>query len=442
MADRNIKLNGSKQHTLNAIAAAIITKRQIQIANPYPGLDIKHYNTLMNKYERAIKYNEDMLEVTSLENGPGEGAREKAFEIDDILALVSALRMGVKVGFIREANEDFERKLLILRRMGVKFAEDDTENPSGHLHLQSFKPTKIKFNFMKSNYYLAEFISRVAIICEIETEIISKFDIAGFLPDLIYPLAIGIDTLQKNQEASDELGKRLQRLKSAKKEQKYHFRIKAASTEKNDKITLPADPLLSAYSAVMAIIQKAEDVSIGPLIKSDADKLFARILNRFGAKADFIKIMESDEECYNLRAVEEKLAARKIDEGLLRGCNYVFGPLALLASFLKGKTILRGLAKSSSLWRERVDGMARILSSAGVRVGEIEDGLVLEPAQEFTDIPYHEFDDPYLQLAQFATAAVINSKPLTTEFFGYGKAFPHFQAAMDKLRPAAKSLAS
>jgi 5-enolpyruvylshikimate-3-phosphate synthase len=442
MTDRNIKLNGSKQHTLNAIAEAILTERPIQIANPYPGLDIKFYNALMNKYGRALKYNENLLEVTSIENSPEKVMREKPFEIDDILALVSAFRMGVKVGFIREANEDFERKLLILRRMGVKFAEDDSGKQSGHLYVQSFKPSKIKFNFMKSNYYLAEFISRVAIICEIETELISKFDIAGFLPDMVYPLALGIDTLEKNLEDSDELEKRLQRLKSAKKEQKYHFRIQSASTEKHDQITLPADPLLSAYCAVMAVIQKAQDVSIGPLIKSDTDKLFARILNRFGVKADFVKIMESDEECYNLHAVEEKLTARKIDEGLLRGCNYVFGPLALLASFLKGKTILRGLAKSSSLWRGRVDGMARILTSAGVRVGEIEDGLVLEPAQEFTDITYHEFDDPYLQLAQFAAAIVINSKPLTTEFFGYGKAFPHFQAALDKLRPAAKSLAS
>ena len=191
----------------------------------------------------------------------------------------------------------------------------------------------------------------------------------------------------------------------------------------------------------MAVIQKAEDVSIGPLTKSDTDRLFARILNRFGVKVDFVKIADADEERYNLLVSEEKLTARKIDEGLMRGCNYVFGPLALLAAFLKGKTILRGLAKSSSLWRDRVDGMARILTSAGVRVGEVEDGMVLESAQEFTDVTYYEFDDPYLQLAQFAAAVMINSKPLTTEFFGYGKAFPHFQASLDKLRPAAKSLA-
>lgn len=441
MADRNISLRGSKQHTLNAIAMAIINERQIQIANPYPNLDLELYNALLRKYGRALKYNEGLLELISTETIMDETASEKAYEIDDILALVSALRMGVKVTFIREDNEDFERKHLILRRMGVKFVEDDPENRVEHFYIKGFKPTKIKFNFMRSNYYLAEFIARTAITCEIETEIISKFDLTGFLPDMIYPLEIGIDNLQKDKQASDELERRLQKLKASKKERKHHFRIRHSKVDAANRITLPADPLLCAYSAVMAVIQKAEDVSVGPLIKSDTDMLFARILSRFGVKVDFVKVAEVDKERFSIAAVEEKLTARKIDEGFLRGCNYVFGPLALLAAFLKGKTILRGLAKSSSLWRKRVDGMARILTSAGVRVGEIEDGMVLEPAQELTDVAYHEFDDPYLQLAQFATAVMINSKPLTTEFFGYGKAFPHFQASLDKLRPTVKSLA-
>jgi len=447
MAGTIVSIAGSKQHTLNAIARAIIAGRELTIRNPYPVLDVDRCNLLLCNWGMYLLNEDDLLYVKMAEDPKTEEmdliAARDGYEIDDIVALLSALKMRMNVGFDLVDDEDFRRKILILRRVGVHFPEDASEINKRFLYVEDVKLARIKFNFLKTNYDLAEFMALLAVVCDAEIEMLSKFDISAPLYDYVYPFETKLNHLGKTDAISHELEKRMQKLAKAKKRMKYHFEIRRKNADPGDSIDLAADPLVAAYATVMAIIYGNENIGIGPYRKSEGDRLFARILNRFGVKADFGPGAKSEKEgMYYLKVTVEELISKKVDEELLRGCNYAFAPLALLAAFMKGKTILRGLAKSSSLWRKRISGVAAILSSAGVRVGEMEDGLVIESCQEFGDIAYHEFDDPYLHLAQFAMAVVINSKPPKEEFFQFSKHYPHFLACLDSFRPSAKSLAS
>jgi 5-enolpyruvylshikimate-3-phosphate synthase len=185
-------------------------------------------------------------------------------------------------------------------------------------------------------------------------------------------------------------------------------------------------------------LTRKDNVKIGPIGQFENEKTFVNILSKFGVNATIQKIGSA--HYYAIQA--DKLNGRKIDEHQMRTFPEAFGPLSILAAFAKDKTILRGLPTSSSLWQGRISGVAETLSTAGVRIGEVEDGFVIEPPKEFADISYREFDDPYLQLVQLTAAIVINSKPLTAEFFSAYKYYPHFQTCLDKIRPRAKSLAS
>jgi 5-enolpyruvylshikimate-3-phosphate synthase len=448
MADKkDINLNpiiihGSKKHTINAIVSALLTDKELVVENPYPNFDTNTYNTFLKKHEYEIKYQNNSLVVakTNKENAPIIESGNTQFHIDDTLALTLSLKFGEKIDFMREESEDFNRTLLILRRFGVKFADDDPEEPSSVMRVESFTPTKIKFNFLESNYYLAGFLARLSVICNTETEILSKFNVIDSLPDEVWPLNIVFSNLKKPMEETDELEKRLQRLQGTQKQQSYHYRINTTNDEMSEKLMLNADPLECAYLGVLSIVGHNEPSILGNLHPFAPDNAFIRIISKLGAKAEIIKSGEPEQ--FFMKVSSGKPVAKKTNEQLMRICNYSFGPLALLACFAEGKTILRGLAKSSSLWQSRIDGITSILSTADVRVGEIEDGIVIEPPQELSDIKHQEFDDPYLQLSQFAAAVAINSKSLDAEFFDFSKHYPQFQEYLNTIRAKPKSLAN
>lgn len=433
--DTIIRIAGSKKHTLNALAYALATDSKLVVENPYLYIDTDYYNNLIDQHPFQIKYDMGMLVILKQSENADVPPPPIMFDIDNPVGLLLATKFGEKISFAIENTEDFERKILILRRMGTKFGDEDK---LAHVYpVQNFHPVKIKFNFQESNYYLAEYVACMTALSGLDTEFLSKINVVSNLQQELFPFTLDIENLKKKKDETNELEKRLQKLKKARRDVRYHYRVKRSDNENSGSIKLPADSYVAAMAAVLTLLTRKDNVKIGPLGQFENEKTFVSILTKLGVKASIIKI--DSEYFYSIEA--DKLIGRKIDENQMRAFPEAFGPLAILASFANDKTILRGLATSSSLWHSRISGVASILTSAGVRVGEIEDGFVIEPPKEFTDIEYNEFKDPYLQLVQLAAAIVINSKPLTSEYFSANKHYPHFHTCLDKIRPKAKSLA-
>ncbi len=440
---RILNIPGSKSNTLNAVALALKVDRGMIIRNPYPKVELDKYSEILASrgFKAGFKGPDFILEKT--EGDSVESRPAMLFDLDDPVALLAAMRFELPVKFLLEENEDFERRFLILRRFGVEFGSIQKLNNKNVITIESFEPVKVKFSFQESNFYLANFAGMICALFDLETEFLSKIDVIKPLAEDLFPFNMGLENLRKPVDETDELEKRLRKLRKNRPEESFHYRVKGLPSELPEYISLPADPFMTALAVVIAGVDSKEKMVVGPLMESESEKTFAKILTRFGLTCDFHKHSDRNgTELHYFRIKPGKICGRKIEENLMRGFIKGFGPLALFASFADDKTILRGLPSSSSLWQSRISGVADILSTAGIRVGEVEDGFVIEPPQERADITYQNFDDPYLQLIQLAAGILINEKPLTAEFFQPMSKYPHLKSILDKIRPRSKSLAS
>jgi 5-enolpyruvylshikimate-3-phosphate synthase len=451
---RILNIPGSKSHALNAVALALKANKGMIIRNPYPKVELDKYSEILASrgFEAGFKGPDLILEKT--EGDSEESRLAVLFDLDDPVALLAAMRFELPVKFLLEENEDFERRFLILRRFGVEFGSIQKLNNKNVITIEGFEPVKVKFSFQESNFYLANFAGMICALFDLETEFLSKIDVIKPLAEDLFPFNMSLEDLRKPVDDTDELEKRLRKLQKNRPEESFHFRVKGLSSELPEYISMPADPFMTALAVVIAAVDSKEEMVIGPLMGSEGEKTLAKmgsegektlakILTKFGLTCDINKHSDRNgTELHYFRIKSGKICGRKIEESLMRGFIKGFGPLALLASFADDKTILRGLPSSSSLWQSRISGVADILSTAGIRVGEVEDGFVIEPPQERADITYQNFDDPYLQLIQLAAGILINEKPLTAEFFQPISKYPHLKSILDKIRPRSKSLAS
>ncbi len=438
-----LNIPGYESHTLNAMALALKTDKELIIGNAYPKIDLDKYRPILSARGFEAEYGKNDIRLKKVEKAQDSLSSGRLYDLDDPVALLAAVKLRNPVRFLVEDSEDFERKYLILRRLGVEFGEIEKMHDKNTLTIVDFKPVKVKFSFQESNFYMADYVGLICSLCDLETEFLSKIDVVKPLAEFIYPLELKLENLQKPAEETDELEKRLRKLQKHKQDERLHYRIKGITGETKNNLSLPSDQFITALAAVMAAIDSDEDAYLGPLNDFDGDKAFAKILTKLGVTCEIYRHTADDSDPRNyLKIVQCDLKGRKIDEALMREFTTGFGPLAILTSFADDKTILRGLPSSSSLWQSRISSVSDILSTAGIRVGEVEDGFVIEPPNERGDIIYQVFDDPYLQLAQLTAGILINEKPLTTEFFKPMTRYPHFQFILDKIRPRSKSLAS
>lgn len=447
MTDKLILVPGSKRHTINSLLAGILTKQDVTIANPYPGLDLDTYRPLLNSAGYDLSKNEGKLVLEKNESVEAESSNfvdsKTIFQVDDRLALALNLKHNMKLDYRRENSEDFERKVLVLRRTGVELAEGNGDQDDAEkINFHSFNPVKIKFNFATSNYNMAETVGLMNSLSGKDYELLADFDLADLIELSNYPLSYELQNLAQHEE-EDELAKRLKRLRKKSGKNSFHYRLKNLQKLEDNEIMLPADPMISSFLVISAVCNNS-DIALGYLKPFNCDQTFVRILNRLGLKADLQKTSsEKSQPGHIIKVSPDVLTGRKIDEKQMRHCLYAFAPLSIMAMFATGKTILRGLPGSSSKWTSRIDGVARILTSAGARVGEIEDGLVIEPPlHDFNEVEIRKLNDPYLMLTQFTAAVLINREILPPETFSFSKTYPHYQDLLKQVTSLKKSLAS
>ena len=442
-----INFPGSYEHTLNAIVLALLNEKSLLIKNPYPKLDVHLYNSYLSERNVFLEYVQDSLKVRVGEEALGfaHAAESQRFEIDDPVAIYLALKCGDKIKFRKDGSEDYQRHILLLRRLGFRFflpARHD-EKVYDYDCIVRYKPNKVKYNFSPSNYHLAGFLYKVAAICGCQVEVLAKFDISELGAAAVHPLRIEFENLAKKSDEEDELQKRLAKLSKNKKKDPFHLRISGYEFDCPDEIILPSDALLTAYSTVLALRGSENEIRISNLNKDSEVDALCTILSKLNANCTFQKASgDRSVNNYSLTIKPGELTAKKVDDAKLRICRQAFAPLALAAALTPGKTILRGLPEASSLWRGRISVISEILGSASVRVGEIEDGIVIESPAEYGDIKYHKYADPYLQLFQFCAALMFNTQPLSGDFFDISGHYPDFPEYLKKIRSNAKMIAS
>ena len=292
---------------------------------------------------------------------------------------------------------DFEIESILYRRMGLNCELIDDERL--HLCRPVTTPTSVmKYQFSKKNYYLIEPLVSGAMATGCKVELLSPVEVEcspwNFFPSLGIKVELCVDDKEEN-----ELARRLRRRKSNyKKEFRY---IVQRSEEPDDvEIRLPGNHLLGLFAAGLAVLTKSSKVKLLNVPNISAVLSAFRMFSKMGAEISLRDVKgESPAHC-EVTVETGKLTGKRFVGNAVRAYPEVFCIIASLGMIAGGKTVIRDLPFGSNMWRKRVGYVREILDSCGARVGEIEDGLVVEGGSDLMMTSYLDTGDELCDLLQ------------------------------------------
>lgn len=324
---------------------------------------------------------------------------DSADENDFFRKMLMLARRGfdAPLRFPEDVSGSFETELIMYKRMGFDYELVDSGR--SRLCRPILIPTrKMRYELPKKNYYLLDSLIAGVMTSGCVVELISPAEIDTSLWDAI-PV-MGVELKPVSQEAEeDELARRMSRLKALRPEFKYV--IRRIDSSGGIDLRLPGDHMLAVAAAGAVCMARGSPVRFRNLLKTRRVLSAFRMLDRMGAG---VSMKDSSTELPGRRcevAVRPgALAGKRFGGDSVRACPEAFFVLASLGMIADGKTVIRGLPFGSELWRRRVGHVREILHSCGARVGEIEDGLVVESSSDLMMVDYLDTGDELCELLQ------------------------------------------
>ena len=264
---------------------------------------------------------------------------------------------------------------------------------------------------------------------EIKDTIQSKAEnVAEYFPDS--------EKAQKLEEEAEKIEETeeyrfLRRRKKADKPKKW-IKVKGKENLLAQNISLPNDSFLSSLFLVPALLLKNSQITLKNVYLNESFSEFLQIIKRMGGN---IQIARNEKKGFfnsvDIMAESSSLKGRKIDGSKFSENPNLLLLLALLGAKAEETTLIR---KASFLRQGSIDRLKILtenLRQMNLKVGELNDGLVIEGKKELEGAEFDCGDDPYLSLV-FSVAGLLaqgKSSILNSEVML--KYFPKFFEILD-----------
>jgi 3-phosphoshikimate 1-carboxyvinyltransferase len=157
--------------------------------------------------------------------------------------------------------------------------------------------------------------------------------------------------------------------------------------------------LASAYCLAATLI-KGSDVALENVPLNPSRAGFISALRRMGADIEVAGRRERNGEGLGLLRVRSaELFGKRFAAENLAGMRDEIFLLMVAAAFAEGETVVRDIAFLRRHDRDLLKGFAAALKSAGVEIGEIEDGVVIRGRSDYDGSAYDCMGHPGLALA-------------------------------------------
>lgn len=225
-------------------------------------------------------------------------------------------------------------------------------------------------------------------------------------PDLLETVAaqfgapLRID--RNNEDEGDELARRIaRRMRAAgKQETLTRLRLAGGARLKAQTYTIPADVTETAALCLAATLIKGSDLTLEGVILSPSRAGFLGALRRMGADIEVVSRRERQGETLGtLRVRSADLLGKRFGADHLSQMRDEIFLLMVAAAYAEGETILRDIAHLRRHRRDLLKAFAGALKTAGVEIGEIEDGLVIRGRSDYDGAAYDGLGHPPLALA-------------------------------------------
>lgn len=225
-------------------------------------------------------------------------------------------------------------------------------------------------------------------------------------PDWLETLAAqfgGSIKVEKNEAPEgDELARRIARQMRAAGRQEALTRIRLAAGGKLRPVTysIPSDITLASAYCLAATLIKGSDITLENVPLNPSRAGFIAALRRMGADIEVAGRRERNGEGLGLLRVRSaELFGKRFAAEHLSGMRDDLFLLMVAASFAEGETVLRDVGHLRKHDQDQLKSFSAALKSAGVEIGEIEDGVVIRGRADYDGSTYDCMGHPGLALA-------------------------------------------
>jgi 5-enolpyruvylshikimate-3-phosphate synthase len=251
-----------------------------------------------------------------------------------------------------------------------------------------------------------------------ESKIIEATPLPGDCESLLKRMGAEIQVHRKGGEMTaespeenpptDELEKRIRRLQ-AKKETSAEKPLKVITVKECKALNgatfdLQGDLLLAAPFLLATTLLNQSSLTLRR-IGGSAMSGFLLALRRMGAQVKSERLRDAD--AFDLQVESAKLMGRRLSGELTANIGEMFPFVAVAAAFAQGQTLIRDATFLHDGPTDLIEGTIANLKAMGAKVGEIEDGIVIEGAKEYDGAEFDSFGHPAMAMA-FSAAAVKN----------------------------------
>lgn len=297
-----------------------------------------------------------------------------------------------------EMSNDFETTLIVLRRMGFDYELVEGNGDRVCKPLLSATPA-IKYKLPEKNYHLVQSLAEGVMASGCSVELTAGFEVDSSRWDSLSALGISFESIKADEE-QDELARRLSRIRSTRQNE-FKYMMRKKDNGNVSEIALPGDYVLGLFVAGLACMRKNSTITLLNLPDTGVVTSGFRLLAKLGVDV-VIKQSKGDKSSSSIQVSvsSAELAGKRIGGNQVRSCPEAFCVIASLGMIADGKTVIRDLPFGSDLWRHRVSQIREILDSCGARVGEVEDGLVIESGNDLMMTRYIDTNDRLCDLLQ------------------------------------------
>jgi 3-phosphoshikimate 1-carboxyvinyltransferase len=225
----------------------------------------------------------------------------------------------------------------------------------------------------------------------------------------------------------------LRRRKKADKPKTW-IRVKGRENLLAQNIFLPNDSFLSSLFLVLALLLKKSQITLKNVYLNESFSEFLQIIKRMGGNAQIVR----NEKKGHFRSVDimvesSSFKGRKIDGSKFSENPHLLLLLALLGAKAEDTTLIRNTEFLREGSIDRLKILAENLRKMNLKVGELQDGLVIEGKKELEGAEFDCGDDSYLSLVFSVAGLLAQGKSTISNSEVGSKHFPKFFEVIEEV---------
>jgi 5-enolpyruvylshikimate-3-phosphate synthase len=238
----------------------------------------------------------------------------------------------------------------------------------------------------------------------------------------------------ENGQAPDELEKRIKRLQAKREQAAGEKSVKIIQVDGVNKlagghVALLGDPLLAAPFLLAGALFHHSRVSVSG-VEGGAQGGFLHVLRRMGAQ---LQAERAKDGSLDLTVESSKLAGRRISGEATAAIGDMLPFLAVAAAYAAGQTVIRDALFLREGLTDVLEGTVRNLKAMGVKVGEIEDGIVIEGAKAYDGAEFDSYGHPAVAMAFSVAAAKSRGQSVLNNAEAVDRIWPDFYFQFEKI---------